>query len=210
MGAPFLTAAAGLSLWLKVPRPAAATHTGNTSRGTLLIPGGATGVGMYTLQYAAAAGYAVVTTSSPHNAALLRTLGATTVIDYHSATAAAEIKAAGPYVGTFDAVGSSPALLAQVGIDVVGSTIYSTLPDMEGALTGKAEIVFRSFPTDARSDPDFSQWVFAFIEKELINGNLKTLKTEVRPGGLGGVQTLFDDYLEKGVSAVKLVVHPWE
>ncbi|GAB2578978.1 hypothetical protein Aab01nite_08610 [Paractinoplanes abujensis] len=49
---------------------------------TVLVWGGSTSVGSNAIQLAAAAGYDVITTASPHNAELLTELGATQVHDY--------------------------------------------------------------------------------------------------------------------------------
>jgi len=61
---------------------------------TLLIWGGSTSVGSNAIQLAVAAGYAVITTSSPRNFDYVRKLGASQVFDYHSKTAVADIIAA--------------------------------------------------------------------------------------------------------------------
>ncbi|MFB2580443.1 zinc-binding alcohol dehydrogenase family protein [Herbiconiux sp. P15] len=77
------TAAAGLfesdQLALELPRADAPQRDE-----TVLVFGGATTVGMNAVQLAHAAGYRVVATSSPRNAALVRGLGATAVLDYHA------------------------------------------------------------------------------------------------------------------------------
>ena len=58
---------------------------------TVLIWGGATSVGAQAIQLAVAAGYEVVTTSSPHNFARLTALGAGHVFDYGSPTVESDI-----------------------------------------------------------------------------------------------------------------------
>jgi NADPH:quinone reductase-like Zn-dependent oxidoreductase len=58
---------------------------------TVLIWGGATSVGCNAIQLAAAAGYEVFTTASPHNADYLTSLGASRVFDYHGANVVTEI-----------------------------------------------------------------------------------------------------------------------
>ncbi len=60
----------------------------------LLVWGGSTSVGSSAIQLAVAAGYAVVSTSSPHNFDYLRKLGASAVFDYNSKTVVADIVAA--------------------------------------------------------------------------------------------------------------------
>ncbi|OSS47450.1 hypothetical protein B5807_07219 [Epicoccum nigrum] len=58
---------------------------------TVLIWGGSTSVGSNAIQLAVAAGYNVISTSSPRNFALLRSLGASNVFDYNDSNATNEI-----------------------------------------------------------------------------------------------------------------------
>jgi NADPH:quinone reductase-like Zn-dependent oxidoreductase len=81
------TAAYGLfhNEFLALDMPTTTTVTRNDSdRRTVLITGGASSVGANAVQLAAAAGYDVVSTSSPKNFAYVKTLGAREVLDYHS------------------------------------------------------------------------------------------------------------------------------
>ena len=77
----FTTAAAGLfekdQLGLKYPQ-LEAKSTGKT----VLVWGGSTSVGCNAIQLAVAAGYDVISTSSPNNFELLKSLGANAVFDY--------------------------------------------------------------------------------------------------------------------------------
>jgi NADPH:quinone reductase-like Zn-dependent oxidoreductase len=61
---------------------------------TLLIWGGATSVGCNAIQLAVAAGYEVITTSSPQNFELMKKLGASQVFDYKSKTVIPDITGA--------------------------------------------------------------------------------------------------------------------
>ncbi|MGC0369322.1 zinc-binding alcohol dehydrogenase family protein [Microbacterium sp. SLBN-111] len=62
--------------------------------GVVVVWGGSTSVGMNAVQLARAAGYDVVSTASPRNAATVRSLGADAVVDYGSVTAVDELVAA--------------------------------------------------------------------------------------------------------------------
>lgn len=71
--------------------------TGETPQqrgGVVVVWGGSTSVGMNAVQLARAAGYDVVSTASPRNAATVSALGADAVIDYGSPTAVDELVAA--------------------------------------------------------------------------------------------------------------------
>ncbi|EPE24351.1 GroES-like protein [Glarea lozoyensis ATCC 20868] len=85
------TAACGLfqddQLGLQLPSSPPAKPTGKT----LIIWGGSTSVGCNTIQLAVAAGYEVITTCSPKNFKLVKSLGATHVFDYNSPTVIADI-----------------------------------------------------------------------------------------------------------------------
>jgi NADPH:quinone reductase-like Zn-dependent oxidoreductase len=60
----------------------------------VLIYSGATSVGQYAVQLARLSGYRVVTTASPKNFALLKSLGADVVFDYHDRDVSQKIKLA--------------------------------------------------------------------------------------------------------------------
>ncbi len=85
------TAASGLfgagQLGLRIP-DATTPSTGET----VVVWGGSTSVGMNAIQLAVAAGYDVVTTASPRNHELVRSLGASRAFDYRSPTSVRDIK----------------------------------------------------------------------------------------------------------------------
>lgn len=87
------TAACGLfqtdQLGLRHPS-ANAEPTGKT----LLVWGGSTSVGSNAIQLAAAAGYEVITTASPHNFEYVTSLGAAQVFDYNSPSVVPDVIAA--------------------------------------------------------------------------------------------------------------------
>ena len=80
-------------------------------REAVVIWGGSTSVGINAIQLAVAAGYTVVATASPHNHGYLRSLGASDVFDYRSATVVDDIAAAlsGVRVAGVFAVGTGSA-----------------------------------------------------------------------------------------------------
>ncbi|WP_165971302.1 zinc-binding alcohol dehydrogenase family protein [Microbacterium oleivorans] len=67
--------------------------TRSRDRGVVVVWGGSTSVGMNAIQLARAAGYDVVSTASPRNADLVRSLGADVVVDHGSAGAVDELVA---------------------------------------------------------------------------------------------------------------------
>lgn len=87
------TAACGLfgTDQLHLRRPCA--HPEPTGE-TVLVWGGATSVGCNAIQLAVAAGYDVIATTSPHNFAFAKSLGAAAVFDYHSTDVITDLIAA--------------------------------------------------------------------------------------------------------------------
>ncbi len=73
------------------------------SGGVVVVWGGSTSVGMNAVQLSRAAGYEVVSTASPRNAAVVRSLGADAVVDYTAASAVDDLVAA---IGTRPVVGA--------------------------------------------------------------------------------------------------------
>jgi NADPH:quinone reductase-like Zn-dependent oxidoreductase len=95
-------------------------HT--NSKGTVLIWGGSTSVGSVAIQLAIAAGYTVVTTCSPRNNDLVKSLGASQAFDYNSPSVISDIVAhltaeKGKLVGAL-AIGSTA---PDACIDIVSS-----------------------------------------------------------------------------------------
>jgi NADPH:quinone reductase-like Zn-dependent oxidoreductase len=88
---------------------------------TVVIWGGSTSVGSNAVQLAVAAGYDVVTTASPANAAYVTKLGAGDVVDYRSPTAVDDVVAAlkGRTIAGAMAIGSGS---AQACSDVVAAS----------------------------------------------------------------------------------------
>ncbi|CAF9917542.1 MAG: hypothetical protein GOMPHAMPRED_001300 [Gomphillus americanus] len=88
----FVTAACGLfqAEHLKLDLPNQANLSRSTGE-TVLICGGSTSVGMNAIQLATAAGYEVLTTCSPRNFDLVKSLGASQAWDYKSPTVVKDI-----------------------------------------------------------------------------------------------------------------------
>ncbi|XXG99353.1 hypothetical protein Hte_005690 [Hypoxylon texense] len=79
----------GLDLPQVPPRPTTSTTSGKPR--AVIVTGGSSSVGSNAVQLAAAAGYEVLSTSSPKNFAYVQSLGATHVFDYSSETLAQDL-----------------------------------------------------------------------------------------------------------------------
>ena len=107
-----------------------------------LVWAGSTGVGMYAIKLASLLGYRVVTTASPHNFELVKSLGASAVFDYKDPEVSTKIQEwikdqnIGPLTKGLDTISESKDSTAANGA-VIGSSIRLSLQafgDSEGML----------------------------------------------------------------------------
>jgi formyltetrahydrofolate deformylase len=123
-------------------------------RGVVVVWGGSTSVGMNAVQLARAAGYDVVSTASPRNADLVRSLGADVVVDHHGDRAVDELVAgvAGRRVVGAVALGTTSAgpcieVLRRTGGTVLA--LASTPVSLDG-LAGRRRLFPAMLPVFAR------------------------------------------------------------
>ena len=137
-------------LGLTLPTPG----TAEGSAGVVVVWGGSTSVGMNAVQLARAAGYDVVSTASPRNADLVRSLGADAVADHHSATAVDDLVAA---IGSRPVVGAVAlgAGSADACVDVLARTggtrlALASTPYSLAGLVGRRRLFPAMIPTFSR------------------------------------------------------------
>ncbi|OLN97777.1 Zinc-binding alcohol dehydrogenase domain-containing protein cipB 3 [Colletotrichum chlorophyti] len=188
------------------------------SRGKkVLVYGGTSSFGSLAVQYAAQAGYDVVTTTSPRHKELTSNLGAVRVVDHtqgHDAVLK-ELLAEGPYELVVDSI-SLPQTFAITG-DVLaaqgGGEIYALLPAFEpGKFPKGVTAKFESWSVVLQDEEhaELLKWGFGtYFPKAVAEDKLVSLPVQKVGGGLGGLNEAID-ILIKGVSGVKVVVHPWE
>ncbi|XXG94994.1 DNA-binding transcription factor [Hypoxylon texense] len=193
----------------------------------ILIHGGATATGIYGIQYAKASGLKVITTASPRNFELVKSLGADAAFDYKSPTSAAEIRAL-----TENRLTLAWACAAD-GDELIAGALSDELPsqyasivaiDKDRARQGNPKIeVLRShlaydvfggeylWPSGPMvPEPDIAEYVGKFLELTpglLESGTIKPIRAIVNKGGSGleGVVKGLDDLRINGISAAKLV-----
>ena len=166
------TAACGLfqkdQLGLRYPS-ANAVPTGET----LLVWGGSTSVGSNAIQLAVAAGYEVITTSSPRNFEYVKSLGASQVFDYNSPTVVPDIIAAfkGRTLAGAIAFGttSAPACVRIVGACEKGNKFVSI---------GSPPVSFESLAGDSHGRFDLLRLV-----RRLVTSNV-ALQVNARRRGI--------------------------
>lgn len=108
----------------------------------ILIYGGATATGIYSIQFAKASGYTVLTTASPRHEEYLRSLGADAVFDYNSPNWSSDVKAAtkDQLKLAFDTIGS-----AETG-KAVAAAMSSSGGRYSSTEEGGAELINAEFP----------------------------------------------------------------
>ncbi|KAM0326684.1 hypothetical protein ACHAQA_006554 [Verticillium albo-atrum] len=173
---------------------------------SILVYGGSSSVGLLTIQIAVAIGLEVITTASPHNFDLCKSVGAAEVFNYKDPQFVEKVVAAftgrGDFVGILDAVSidetyaHNKEILAKLG---GGHLACTHPPPTEVADNVKAGMLF--------AVNDIAQPVWeGFVTPALEAGMLKCLPEPLVVGhGLEFIQEALDKS-KAGVSARKLVV----
>ena len=187
----------------------------------ILIWGGSSAMGSLSISYAKAAGYTVISTSSPHNFGLLRDCGADHIFDHSDPATIGAIRDLFPIHYWFDTIALKASLstlikiLAPVGEPVTKANILTLLPPI---MTGmKAEdfpegitAQFHRFSTHAPENAEWHDHFLArggFLEKAIKSGVLKGVPAEV----IGGLDHVAEgvEKVHNGVSGKKIVIQPW-
>ncbi|KAH7154797.1 chaperonin 10-like protein [Fusarium sp. MPI-SDFR-AT-0072] len=207
------TASAGLYdpaiLNLPLPDP---TGNGNATGKTILIWGGASSVGATAIQLAAASGATVITTASPTNHDFVRSLGASQVFDYRSASVIediVEVLKKTPCYGVFDAIGEDASFHAT---SAILDRLEQFLPVATVIGTDKVTDKYKpkyvvAFSITLEPIKHVGEWIWSnFVPKALANGSFKAKPDASVVGhGLQSIQGALD-VQQKGVSAKKIVV----
>ncbi|KAJ3559131.1 hypothetical protein NM688_g528 [Phlebia brevispora] len=166
----------------------------------ILILGGSTAIGQPAIQFSKMCGFSpIITTASLRNAELLKSSGATHVIDRNLSGAdfAAAVKAItrDPIRIVYDATSNADIQLAAYDLLSSGGTADKTVTFVVGFKEQFREL-------------GISMWKHmpAWFE----SGDLKPNNIEVVPGGLGGIPSGLERLKNGEVSARKLIVHPNE
>ncbi|KAF4964950.1 hypothetical protein FSARC_7177 [Fusarium sarcochroum] len=194
-------------------------------RGTVLVYGGSSSVGLVAIQLLKICHYQVLTTCSPHNFELVKDFGADVVFDYHSPTCAAEIKAytknALKYV--IDPFGEVSTLsLCYNAIGRAGG-IYCALEQYQESLCNRKTVkhhfimgpavngrgVILPEPYGVPPDPELHEWSKGFyqaIQGLIDEDRLKPLPTKKLPGKFQGILDGLDILRSGKMSGAKLIV----
>ncbi|KIW72390.1 hypothetical protein PV04_00587 [Phialophora macrospora] len=179
--------------------------------GTVLVWGGSSSVGSAAIQLAVAAGYTVITTSSPRNYPLCKSLGATEVFDHASLSIVGDLTRAIQqynFVGAFDAISTRDTQLniAQVLAQLGGGRMALTLPATPDIpATVDVKMVFAVFILD--QDKALGRAIYGdFLPAALKDGRIKPApRADVVGNGVEHIQAAAVK-LRAGVSGSKVVV----
>jgi NADPH:quinone reductase-like Zn-dependent oxidoreductase len=186
----------------------------------ILIYGGSSATGSLAIQFAKLSGYFVMTTCSPHNFDLVKSLGADMVCNYKDPRAAEEIrKVTGDKLKiVLDTISlESSAKFCAEAISSEGGVYTSLLPVTAPRSDVKSELVlgYTAFgepfvfgPQSFAASPEdeaFAAWWWLLAEKFLVDGKIKVHPLSVRDGDLKDVLEGLDLLRKDQISGQKLV-----
>ncbi|KAH9947428.1 GroES-like protein [Amylocystis lapponica] len=183
----------------------------------IVVFGGSSSVGQYVLQLARLSGFGpIIATASLHNATLLKSLGATHVLDRHLSADVLRAEIAkitsAPVETVYDAVSLPDTQLAAHRVLAPGGTLVLVLDDV--------------IPKEERSSDKTVVFTYGYVHTPLAHaGGIELVKAlpglleekvivpnrvEILPGGLEGIKSGMDRMRKDEVSGQKLVVRPHE
>ncbi|CAK7200573.1 hypothetical protein SEUCBS139899_003271 [Sporothrix eucalyptigena] len=177
------------------------------SKGRVLVTGGASSVGCNAVQLAVQAGYEVVSTSSPKNFDYVKSLGATTVVDYRSKTLLPDLVkslSGGTVVGALAVGDGSVELCMKVLSRIPGSRRFIAMagavmvPDSVSSLRGRlgfiASTMWQNVRTSATGVTSGVQVKFVDTKDLSVPGN--------------AVSKVFRNFLSEALEARQYVTAP--
>ncbi|KAF5342142.1 hypothetical protein D9611_002034 [Ephemerocybe angulata] len=194
-----------------LPKPGA---KGKYSGTPIVIIGGSSSVGQYTIQLAKLSGFSpIITTSTLKHETYLKSLGATHVLDRNTPLTQESLKGItdSPIQSVYDAI--SDADTQKAGLDLLapgGQIVVVQYP--QPSLKERAQQESKSFSAVtggklAHNIPLLKE-LFEHLTTLLEGGDIKPNRVEVLPGGLNGIVTGLKRLEEQKVSGIKLVACP--
>ncbi|THH08859.1 hypothetical protein EW145_g2417 [Phellinidium pouzarii] len=179
----------------------------------IVIFGGSGSVGQYVIQLAKLSGFSpIIATASQHNAELLKSVGATHVIDRNADVLAEATKIAGsPVKIVFDTVSAKDTQTQAWELLAPGGVLLLVLPQQidTAKYPNKTAIAINI----DRNVPDGRPLVVSLYSKLtqlLADGSIKPNRIEALPDGLAGIPAGVERIARNEVSGFKLVAHPQE
>ncbi|KAH8646968.1 chaperonin 10-like protein [Tricladium varicosporioides] len=192
----------------------------------VLVYGGSTASGTMAIQLLKISGYRVITTCSAHNFDLVKGFGADNVLDYHSPTCAADIKALtrNGLKYALDTITSAQSLaicyaaigraggkytgLEMIPEELLANTRKTVKADwvLGISMSGERIALEGAYQCEARPERRLfgGSW-FAQLQTMLNDGRLRSHPPKAMAGGFEGIISGVDILRRKGVSGEKLV-----
>lgn len=189
---------------------------------TILVWGGSSSVGLYTIQLARTQNLKVITTCSPRNFLLVKSVGAHHVFDYSSPDVISQIKEVEPNIlYVFDTIGNTDSsVTASQAISEEGGTLCTVRPGKANTekCTPRTKVtdvlVWTAFLKDHaygdfkwpanKDDHELATELFEKLPEWLQNGTVKPNKPSVKKG-LESVSEGFQEHRDGKISAYKIV-----
>ncbi|KAG2361298.1 GroES-like protein [Suillus spraguei] len=182
----------------------------------IIIFGGSSSVGSYTIQLARLSGfYPIITTASPSNEELVRDYGATHFFDRNLSgeqlkTAISKVTDS-PIRLIYDAISLPETQSVAWELLAKDGTLVLTLSASVKEDEGKGRKVVSTFADPhAPQNEELCRRSWALVEKWLSEGTIKPNKYEVLPNGLEGIIGGLERMRLGQISGTKLVAHPQE
>ncbi|CAE6516367.1 unnamed protein product [Rhizoctonia solani] len=195
----------------------------------ILIYGGSTSLGLFSTQLAKLSGYKVITTTSPKNYNLLKSLGADVIVNYRDTDIVQQIQKAtkNSLKYAFDTISEADtqaicvkSLASTPKAAIPGKVIVVQFPNEDTkslrsdvviqptiiymALGGSFEWPGISLPASPEDKAHMVSWI-PKLEELVTKGQIKPNPVKVWPGGLEAVNEGFQYMREGKVSAEKIV-----
>ncbi|EMD35044.1 hypothetical protein CERSUDRAFT_54060 [Gelatoporia subvermispora B] len=182
----------------------------------IVIFGGSSCVGQFTLQVAKLAGFSpIITTASLRNADILKELGATHVFDRNLSSSALREEIAKttskPLEIVYDTISIPVTQNAAFDITAPDGYLVLLLPEAIDPVKKASQpkhVIFHEGATDSVFDE--SNRIWSTLTGLVEEGVIKPMRVQILSGGLAGVVEGLDLLKNDKVSATKLVVHPQE
>ncbi|KAI0789976.1 GroES-like protein [Abortiporus biennis] len=179
----------------------------------IFIIGGAACTGQAAIMFAKLSGFnPIITTSSPHNFALLKSLGADYTLDRNENLRSVEAYTTLPLYNAFDAVGSAESQTVAQRVLSPGGTLISvhpnSIPHAKQDISKK--IVFMWGSVHSSQNKKLATNLFESLYGLLESSDIKPNNVEYAPGGLNAVENQLKRLRRGEVSGKKIIVRPSE
>jgi len=192
-------------------------NRGKYSGEPIAIIGGSSSVGQYAIQFAKLAGFSpIITTVSSRNFDLVKSLGATHVVDrtLDEATVIAEFQkiTSKPIKIIFDTISVTSTQNLAYDILSPGGKLVLTLPAEidPSKVTPEKEFWSVQAALNAPKNKEFGLDLFNNLNRLLASGDIKPIPVAYASGGLSSIPTQLERLKKGEISAQKIVVRPGE